>query len=43
MQASLGLWANVFVGIAVIAVLGILTTGLFDYVHKVLTKRMGME
>ena len=43
MQASIGFWANVFVGIIIIAILGILTTGLFDYVHKVLSKRMGME
>ena len=42
-QASIGYWPNVFVGIAIIAVLGILTTGLFDYIHKVITRRMGME
>lgn len=43
MQASVGLWPNVFVGIVVIAVLGILTTGIFDYVHKTLSRRMGMD
>jgi len=43
MQAQIGFWPNVFVGIGIIAVLGILTTGIFDYIHKVLTKRMGME
>ena len=42
-QASIGFWPNVFVGIGIIAVLGILTTGIFDYIHKTLTKRMGME
>jgi len=42
-QASIGAWSNVFVGIIIIAILGILTTGLFDYVHKILSKRMGME
>ncbi|AIZ56407.1 taurine transporter subunit [Candidatus Methanoplasma termitum] len=42
-QASIGFWPNVFVGIGIIAVLGILTTGMFEYVHKVLTKRMGIE
>lgn len=42
-QASVGYWPNVFVGIFIIAILGILTTGLFDYAHKVITTRMGME
>jgi len=42
-QASIGAWSNVFVGIIVIAILGILTTGLFDYIHKIISKRVGME
>jgi len=42
-QASIGFWSNVFVGIGVIAILGIFTTGLFDYVHRTLSKRMGVE
>ncbi len=42
-QASVGYWPNVFVGILVIAVLGILTTGVFDYLYRIITRRMGME
>ena len=43
LQASLGFWPNVYAGIFVIAILGILTTSLFDYIYKIITKRMGME
>jgi ABC-type nitrate/sulfonate/bicarbonate transport system, permease component len=43
MQASIGYWSNVFAGIVIIAILGILTTGLFDYIHKTISKRMGIE
>lgn len=42
-QASVGYWPNVFVGIAVIAILGILTTGVADLIYKKISKRMGME
>ena len=43
LQASLALWPNVFVGIGVIAVLGILTTGVADYAYRKIAKGMGME
>ena len=43
MQAQNGFWPNVFVGIAVIAILGILTTGVADYIYKRLAKRTGIE
>ncbi|MFA6710117.1 MAG: ABC transporter permease [Candidatus Methanomethylophilaceae archaeon] len=43
LQASIGYWPNVFAGIIIIAILGLLTTGVADYVHKVISKRMGME
>lgn len=43
LQASLGFWPNVYAGIIIIAILGIVTTSLFDYIYKVITKRMGME
>ena len=36
-------WPNVFVGLGIIALLGILTTGLADYAYKIIAKRMGME
>ncbi len=42
-QAQMGYWPNVYAGIVIIAVLGILTTSLADYVHKVITRRMGIE
>jgi ABC-type nitrate/sulfonate/bicarbonate transport system permease component len=42
-QAQMGYWPNVYAGIIIIAILGILTTSLADYIHKVITKRMGME
>ena len=42
-QASIGAWPNVFVGIIIIAILGILTTGIFDHIHKVISRRMGIE
>jgi len=43
MQASLAFWPNVFVGIGIIAMLGILTTGVADYAYRKITRRMGME
>ncbi len=42
-QAQMGYWPNVYAGIIIIAILGILTTTLADYIHKAVTKRMGME
>jgi ABC-type nitrate/sulfonate/bicarbonate transport system permease component len=42
-QASNGAWPNVFAGIVIVAILGLLTTGLADYAHKEINKRMGME
>lgn len=43
LQASIGYWPNVFVGIAIIAILGILTTGVADLIYKKVAKRTGME
>ena len=43
LQASIGFWPNVYAGIIVIAILGILTTSLFDYIYRFINKRMGME
>lgn len=42
-MATNGLWPNAFAAIVVIAILGILTTGLAEYIHKVITRRMGMS
>ncbi|MDN5357671.1 MAG: ABC transporter permease [Candidatus Methanomethylophilaceae archaeon] len=42
-QAQMGYWPNVYAGIVIIAILGILTTSLADYAHKIITGRMGME
>lgn len=42
-QASLGYWPGAFAAVVIIAVLGLLTTGLAEYVHKVVAKRMGMD
>lgn len=38
-----GLWANAFAAIIVIAFLGIVTTGVAEYVSKYVSRRMGME
>ena len=43
LQASIGFWPNVYAGIIVIAILGIMTTALFEYIYKVVVNRMGME
>ena len=40
-MATNGLWPNAFAAIVIIAILGIVTTGLAEYVHKVITRRMG--
>ncbi len=42
-MATNGLWPNAFAAIVVIAILGIMTTGLAEYVHKVISRRMGMS
>ncbi|MDD2626890.1 MAG: ABC transporter permease [Candidatus Methanomethylophilus sp.] len=42
-QATLGYWPGAFAAIIVIAVLGLLTTGVAEYVHKFIAKRMGMD
>ena len=42
-QAQFGYWPNVFVGIVLIAILGLLTTGLSDYAYRTIVKRMGIE
>jgi len=42
-QASAGYWEGAFAAIVVIAVLGILTSGVADYVHRVISRRMGVE
>ncbi len=43
LAASVGFWPNVYAGIVIIAILGLLTTSVFDYIYKVISKRMGME
>ena len=42
LQADLFFWPNVYAGIVVIAILGILTTSVFDYLYKLINKRMGL-
>lgn len=42
-QATAGFWPGAFAAIVVIALLGLVTTGLAEYVHKVVTSRMGMS
>jgi len=42
-QAQIGNWPNVFVGLGIVSALGIMTTGLADYVHRVISRRMGLE
>ncbi|MCQ2086200.1 MAG: ABC transporter permease [archaeon] len=42
-NASIGLWSNVYVGIVVIAALGTMTTGLFDLIYKFVSEGMGMK
>lgn len=42
-QAELGFWPGAYSALIVIAFLGIITTGLADYAHKIITERMGME
>ena len=42
-QSQMGYWSNVYAGIVIIAILGILTTSLADYLHKVIVRRVGAE
>ena len=41
--ANNGSWPFVFVGIILISILGILTTGVAEYAHKIMAKRTGLE
>ncbi len=42
-QAYNGFWPDVYASLIIIAILGLLTTGLAEYLHKMIVKRMGME
>ncbi len=42
-QASAGYWPGAYAAIVVIAVLGLLTAGVAEYIHKVVSKRMGID
>ncbi len=42
-QAAKGYWPGAYAAIIVIAALGLLTTGLADYVHRFVSKQMGVE
>ncbi|MDR3283158.1 MAG: ABC transporter permease [Candidatus Methanoplasma sp.] len=42
-QAFVGYWPGVFAGIFIVGVLGIITVGTADYLHRTLSKRMGVE
>lgn len=42
-QATAGYWPGAFAAIMVIAFLGIITTSLAEYIHKGVSKRMGMD
>jgi NitT/TauT family transport system permease protein len=42
-NSNTGNWANAFVGIILISILGLLTIGLAERAHNIITKRMGME
>ncbi len=42
-MADQGAWDYAFATIIVISILGILTTGVTEYIHKVVSKRMGVE
>ena len=38
-----GLWASTFAILIIIAILGILTTSVSEYLQKYISKRMGVE
>lgn len=42
-QATVGFWPGAYAAIIVIAFLGLVTTGLAEYIHKIVTKRMGID
>ena len=42
-QATIGYWPGAYAALVVIAILGILTTGVADYLHRLIPKRMGMD
>lgn len=42
-QSSIGYWPGAFAAVVIIAVLGLMTTGVAEYVHRFVTKRMGMD
>jgi NitT/TauT family transport system permease protein len=43
LQSVMSNWPAVFVGLIIISVLGLLTTGLVDYAYRKIAKRTGME
>ncbi|MCL2148267.1 MAG: ABC transporter permease [Methanomassiliicoccaceae archaeon] len=42
-QAQAGYWPGAYAALVIIAVLGLLTIGVADYAHRMLSKRMGIE
>ncbi|MCL2032571.1 MAG: ABC transporter permease [Methanomassiliicoccaceae archaeon] len=42
-QAAAGYWPGAYAALVIIAVLGLLTIGVADYIHRLLSKRMGIE
>ncbi len=42
-QAVNGYWPGAYAAVVVIAILGLMTTGVADYIHRMVSKRMGME
>ncbi len=43
LQANIGYWPNVYAGIIVIAILGLLTTTVFEYVYRFVSNLMGLD
>ena len=42
-QATAGNWPGAYAALVVIGVLGLLTIGVADYTHRIISKRMGMD
>ncbi|MDR1690712.1 MAG: ABC transporter permease [Candidatus Methanoplasma sp.] len=42
-QATAGYWPGAYAALVVIGILGLLTIGVADYIHRVISKRMGMD
>jgi ABC-type nitrate/sulfonate/bicarbonate transport system, permease component len=42
-QATAGNWPGAYAALVVIAILGLLTIGVADYIHRIISKRMGMD